>query len=125
MENAPNSAAAKGDLVEFRTELKSDMAGLRAELKGDFGELRSVMRRDFDELKVSVLGCFDAAEHRLEQFLSDMEGRIITSNYRLAESMQQRIKQGEGNQAAFNARLATLEERLLEVEKRLNIPPAA
>ena len=54
-----------------------------------------------------------------------MEGRIITSNYRLAESMLQRIKQGEGNQAAFNARLATLEERLLEVEKRLNIPPAA
>jgi hypothetical protein len=39
--------------------------------------------------------------------------------------MNQRIKQGEGNQAAFNARLATLEERLLEVEKRLNMPPAA
>jgi hypothetical protein len=39
--------------------------------------------------------------------------------------MLQRIKQGEGNQAAFNARLATLEERLLEVEKRLNLPPAA
>ena len=39
--------------------------------------------------------------------------------------MQQRIKQNEGNQAAFNARLATLEERLTEVEKRLNMPPAA
>jgi hypothetical protein len=39
--------------------------------------------------------------------------------------MQQRIKHGEGNQAAFNARPATLEERLLEIEKRLRIPPAA
>jgi hypothetical protein len=68
---------------------------------------------------------FQAFEHRMEQLLLDMEARIITSNYRLAESMNQRIRQGEGNQAAFNARLATLEDRLLEVEKRLNIPPAA
>jgi len=80
---------------------------------------------DLEDFQVEVNSRFEAFEHRMEQFLLDMEGRIITSNYRLAESMQQRIKQGEGNQAAFNARLATLEERLLEVEKRLNMPPAA
>jgi hypothetical protein len=82
-------------------------------------------RGDLEDFKVEVNARFEAFEHRMEQFLSDMEGRIITSNYRLAESMQQRIKQGEGNQAAFNARLASLEERLLEIEKRLNLPPAA
>ena len=80
---------------------------------------------DIEHFKVEVNLRFQAFEHRMEQLLSDMEGRIITSHYRLAESMQQRIKQAEGNQAAFNARLATIEERLLEVEKRLNIPPAA
>ena len=80
---------------------------------------------DLEDFKIEVNTRFESFEHRLEQFLLDMEGRIITSNYRLAESMQQRIKQGEGNQAAFSARLSTLEERLLEVEKRLNMPPAA
>ena len=66
-------------------------------------------RGDLEGLKVEVNTRFEAFDHRMEQFLSDMEGRIITSNYRLAESMLQRIKQGESNQAAFNARLATLE----------------
>jgi BarA-like signal transduction histidine kinase len=31
----------------------------------------------------------------------------------------------ERNMTAANARLATLETRMLEVEKRLNMPPAA
>ena len=93
--------------------------------KGGLTQLRSEMKGDLEDFKVEVNTRFEAFEHRMEHFLSDMEGRIITSNYRLAESMLQRIKQGEGNQAAFNARLATLEERLLEVERRLNMPPAA
>ena len=82
-------------------------------------------KADLEDFKIEVNTRFESFEHRLEQFLPEMEGRITTSNYRLAKSMQQRIKQGEGNQAAFSARLATLEERLLELEKRLNIPPAA
>jgi hypothetical protein len=114
MEDDRNTPATKGDLAEVRLEMKGDLA-----------EVRSEMKRDLEDFKVEVNLRFEAFEHRMEHFLSDMEARIITSNYRLAESMQQRIKQGEGNQAAFNARLATLEERLLEVEKRLNMPPAA
>jgi hypothetical protein len=125
MENDLTAPATKGDWIELRTELKGDLVELRSGTKGDLVELRSEMKRDLEDHKVEVILRFQSFERRMEQFLSDMEGRIITSNYRLAESMLQRIKQGEGNQAAFNARLATLEERLLEVEKRLNIPPAA
>jgi SMC interacting uncharacterized protein involved in chromosome segregation len=118
----------KGDLAEVRAEMKGGLAEVKgglAEMKGDLAEVRSELKRDLEDFKVEVNMRFEAFEHRMGQFLSDMEARIITSNYRLAESMNQRIKQGEGNQAAFNARLATLEERLLEVEKRLNMPPAA
>src|SRR4051794_1481236 len=78
---------------------------------------------DLEDFRVEFKIRFDAFEHRVEQLLADMEGRIITSNYRLAESMQQRMMQNEGNQAAFNARLATLEERITELEMRLNTPP--
>jgi hypothetical protein len=31
----------------------------------------------------------------------------------------------EGNEAAIRSRMATIEDRLLAVEKRLNMPPAA
>jgi hypothetical protein len=40
---------------------------------------------DLEDFKVEVNTRFEAFEHRMERFLSDMEGRIITSNYRLAE----------------------------------------
>jgi hypothetical protein len=33
------------------------------------------------------------------------------------------VIQLEGNEGAIRSRLATLEDRLMEVEKRLNIPP--
>jgi predicted nucleic acid-binding Zn-ribbon protein len=89
--------------------------------KGDIEDLR----QEFVDFKVEVNTRFEQFEHRMEQHLSDMEGRILTSIYRLAESTQQRVTQVEGNQGAFNARLATLETRLLEVEKRLNMPPTA
>jgi hypothetical protein len=98
MENDRDSPATKGDLIELRSELKGDlaehrsetkvdMAELRSELKGDLSEVRSEMKRDLEDYKVEVNLRFQAFEHRMEQFLSDMEGRIITSNYRLAESM--------------------------------------
>lgn len=61
----------------------------------------------------------------MEQSLLDSEARIITSNYRSAESIQQRLTQTESAQAALIGRLATIEARLTEVEKRLNLPPAA
>lgn len=47
------------------------------------------MKRDIEDHKIEVNLRFHAFEHRMEQLLSDMEGRIITSNYRLAESMLQ------------------------------------
>jgi DNA repair exonuclease SbcCD ATPase subunit len=74
-------------------------------------------------LEVRIDTRFRDFEQRLETLLNAMEARIITASYRLAEAIQQRLKQTEGNQAAFNARLAMLEERLTELEKLLNIPP--
>jgi hypothetical protein len=43
---------------------------------------------DLENFKIEVNTRFEAFEHRMEHFLSDMEGQIITSTYWLAESMQ-------------------------------------
>ena len=62
--------------------------------------------------------------HQLEQTLAesihDSETRLLKAFYTFAESNQQRRSQVEGNTKAVISRLATL-----EVEKRLNMPPAA
>jgi hypothetical protein len=52
-----------------------------------------------------------------------MQGHILTSIYRLAESSQQRLTQAEANQSSFNVRLATLEQWLTDLEKRVDMPP--
>jgi hypothetical protein len=82
-----------------------------------------VTRAEFEELKAEVSSRFDAFEHRVETLLQQAEEKILTAVFRLAETMQQRLIQTEANQAAFNVRLATLEERITELEKRLSLPP--
>ena len=74
--------------------------------RGDSQDLKGAVHHlagSLEDFKVEFNTRFTAFEHRIEQLLSDTEGRIIASNCRLAESMQR--------------------ERLTEVEKRLNLPP--
>jgi len=103
-----NEPATKADLQAVEQRLDQKLQDLEQKL---------------EDFKVEVNTRFQEFEHRMEQQLSEMEGRILTSIYRLAESSQQRITQGEVNQASVNARLATFETRLTEIEKRLNMPP--
>lgn len=78
--------------------------------KGDLLQLRSEMNHQYDDLK---------------ETLRDSETKLLQAFYSFAESNQQRLALVEGNTNAVIARLATLETRILEVEKRLNMPPAA
>jgi hypothetical protein len=61
----------------------------------------------------------------IAESIHDSETRLLKAFYTFAESNQQRLSQVEGNTTAVIARLATLESRIIEVEKRLNMPPAA
>ena len=83
----------------------------------------SATKGDLEDFKVEVNTRFEQFEHRIESLLEEMQGHILTSIYRLAESSQQRLTQAESNQSAFNVRLGTLEQRLTELEKRFGVPP--
>ena len=66
-----------------------------------------------------------ATKGDLENFktlLEEMQGHILTSIYRLAESNQLRLTQAEANQSALMVRLGALEERITELEKRFGVP---
>ena len=74
-------------------------------------------------------GRMDVLEQRLtERFtqgLRDTETKLLQAFYAFAESNNTRLVQGETATAMVVSRLTTIENRVLEIEKRLNMPPTA
>ena len=85
--------------------------------KGDIADLDQKV----DQLRTEMNhGYSDIVER-----ISDGETRLLKAFYDFAQSNQKRMTEIETNEAAMRSRLATIEDRLLQVEKRLNMPPAA
>lgn len=64
-------------------------------------------------------------EDRLTGVVRDTETKLLMAFYDFAKTNQQRVSELESSDAALVRRLGVLEDRLLAVEKRLNMPPAA
>jgi hypothetical protein len=77
--------------------------------KQDIEQLRSEMKHQYSDLVERI---------------TDSETRLLRAFYIFAEGNSKRLVQVEGNEAALRSRLATIEDRLMQVEKRLNMPPA-
>ncbi len=69
----------------------------------------------------------DALEQRLTdrivETVRETETKLLQAFYGYAEATNRRFVQIEANDAIMLTRFATLEGRVLEVEKRLNMPP--
>jgi hypothetical protein len=57
--------------------------------------------------------------------MADSQTALLKAFYTYAEGNNKRVAELDGDEAAIRSRLGTLESRLLEVERRLNMPPAA
>jgi hypothetical protein len=78
-------------------------------------------RQDVKQLRAEMNhGYRDLAER-----ITDSETRVLKAFYAYAESNQKRTEQLEDTDVRLLRRIGTLEERLLQVEKRLNLPPSA
>jgi len=64
-------------------------------------------------------------ESRLTAAIHDTETKLLTAFYEFAKVNQNRLSELENTDAALKRRIGSIEDRLLEVEKRLNMPPAA
>ena len=102
MENG-HQPATKSDVLALRTELKADLQALEGRLTSDMQGL----------------------EDRLTEKWRDMQTELLKAFYSFAETNQNRLTAAEREAAALKDRLADLESRLTQVEKRLNLPPAA
>jgi hypothetical protein len=66
-----------------------------------------------------------ALKDDLVETFRDGQTEILTAFYGFTETIQNRFKENDQTEASLKRRLTTLESRLLEIEKRLNLPPAA
>jgi hypothetical protein len=61
-------------------------------------------------------------EQRLTEAIRDNETHLLKAFYGFTEWVSARFKASEDSEANLKKRLAVVEERLMEVEKRLNFP---
>ena len=80
---------------------------------------------DLRELESRVDGMFGAVEARLLEAIHDSETRVLKAIYGYTETISVRVDGGAKRIGELDDRLAILERRLLDVEKRLNMPPVA
>jgi hypothetical protein len=57
--------------------------------------------------------------------LDDIGTKMLTAFYNVAETHGKRRSYLDSSDAALRSRLSTVEKRIMEIEKRLNFPPAA
>ena len=63
-----------------------------------------------------------ALEQRLAEAIHDSETRLLKAFYGFTETVQTRFQAIEDSDTNLKKRMMVLEQRLLEVEKRLNMP---
>ena len=113
-----NTPATKGDLEDAVGQMKADLESavtqIRVETKADLenavAQIRSEASHQYDDLK---------------ETLRDTETRLLQAFYGFAETNHKRMAQYDATTAILLSRVSTIEDRLFEVEKRLNIPPAS
>lgn len=72
--------------------------------------------------KQDVIDAVQASEDRLVETMRDIQTEILKAFYSFAESNRQRVAQLEGNQAAIITRIGVLEDRMLQLERKINFP---
>jgi hypothetical protein len=94
-----NTPATKADLIALEERLKTDMTALEKRLLQKMDDLTEDFR--------------------------DMQTEMLKAFYAFAETNQARLTATERDTAALKERVSMMESRLIQVEKRLNMPPGA
>jgi predicted nucleic acid-binding Zn-ribbon protein len=75
------------------------------------------------EALVALVTRIDLFEKKIDADLATVAESILSNVFRLAEALQSRVTDLERSDANLKHRLSMLEERLTELEKKLNLPP--
>jgi hypothetical protein len=91
-------------------------------LKQELGALEQRLDQRFE-------GRMDALEQRMldatREMIHDSETRLLKAFYGFADATNKHLAQLDGSDAGIVGRMTSLETRVFEIEKRLNMPPGA
>ena len=79
--------------------------------------------RNAPATKGDVADIVEALREALMEALRDTETKLLNAFYGYAKTNDARLLQMEANETVIRTRMATLESRVMEVERRLNTPP--
>jgi predicted metal-dependent phosphoesterase TrpH len=112
-----NAPATKGDIADseqrIRTASKADIADSEKRL---IETIRTATKADIADSEQRL-------QERLVETMRDIETKLLHAFYGYAKTNDARVFEVEANESILRTRLATLESRIMEVERRLNTPP--
>jgi len=73
--------------------------------------------------KQDVVDAVKASEERVIETMRDIQTELLKGFYNYAHSADERMASNEGEASSVKKRLAILESRMTEVERRLITPP--
>lgn len=79
-------------------------------------------KADLAELETRMKAELAAQENRIIEVMRDIQTELLKAFYGFTESNRQRVTQLEGNQGALITRIGVLEDRMLELERKVNFP---
>ena len=82
---------------------------------------QTATRGDIEQLRSATKGRFDQYRDLVER-MDNNHARLMKAFCEFDETNSKRIALAEGSQAATRYRVGTLEDRMMAVEKRLNVP---
>ena len=118
MDGDRNSPATKGDLADLEERLTGSMTDLEERLTGSMTELEG-------RLTGSMQASQAALEERLTETMRDIQTEMLKAFYGFTQTVSARFQEQDQTEISLKRRLATMEDRILEIEKRLNFPPHA
>ena len=80
---------------------------------------------DLINLKDVLTGNMQQLEDRLTETMRDVQTEMLKAFYSYAQGNDLRLKQAETIDNQLRERMSIFESRLTEIERRLNLPPAA
>ncbi len=119
-----NEPATKGDLSDLGVDLNGKIESLRSDVNGKIENLNGKIESLNEKIEV-LRSEVNHGYNDIVERIDDGKTELLKAFYNYATGNNKRVAELEGNEGAFRSRLATIEDRILEVEKRLNMPPAA
>ena len=103
---------------------KADIEAVKADIGAVKANIEAV-QANIEAAKVELRTEMTVMRDELVEAIRDAETRLLKAFYDFAESNQKRMTANETLTAHVVDRLGSIERRVTDIEKRLNMPPAS